>query len=74
MNKCVKKTILYRLLSIVTGLPIVYIFTGSIMDSFGIVFVVEVIVHSAIYYGLERKEEIKEREALIRRITEDAKK
>jgi hypothetical protein len=31
-------------------------------------------VHSAIYYGIERKEEKKEREALIRRITEDAKK
>ena len=61
MNKCLKKTILYRGLSILTGIPIVYIFTGSILDSFGIVFFTEIVVHTAIYYGIERREEQKEK-------------
>lgn len=75
MNKCIKKTIFYRILSIVTMLPIVYIFNnGNILGAFETTFFVEVVIHSAIYYGIERREEKKEREELIRKYCSNATK
>jgi hypothetical protein len=43
-------------------IPIVYVVTGNIYGAFEATFFVEVVIHSFIYYGIERREEQKKKE------------
>jgi uncharacterized membrane protein len=57
-DKCIRKTILYRALAIVTAIPTLYITNGGNLQSAILgTFSLELVIHTIIYYVIERREE-----------------
>lgn len=54
MNKILKKTIIYRIITIAVDSFFAFLFGLNIFEAISLAFLIEVILHSTIYYLFEK--------------------